>query len=220
MKEKQSLNIFQLDYFNQLVKNAKTKKQKLSLISLVIQGLTGARDNEVSKLSTKSVLDFIDGKVINITISKKKRIELRKISLKMLNKISNNYSKSVTQIKFTLRKIINDVVDKNQFYFFFTDTEMSNQTRDKNGTLNRIKSFTQVKNRFLKFVFGTTLIPIYNKDGFETGFQVIPNFSTHSLRVGFITLVYKLTNSIVHCQRLVNHSNIETTNRYIKLDLV
>jgi len=194
------------------VKPEMTKSQLEVNIAVIIQFFTGLRMNEITKMNLLQLKKLSRKQAIKIKISKIKRNVERVIDIAPSDKQAQRLHK-------VLIKLIKEWLKLEQDYLVIS----------KN--MNKVKVVKKIKGKEVEtsyYPYISNFIAKVNKAlkkfleyKEEQGERVLPHhidkLTTHGFRNNFIVAVYRATNNdLVRTKRIIHHSDIKMTERYIE----
>jgi integrase len=194
------------------VKPEMTKSQLEVNIAVIIQFFTGLRINEIVKMSDLQLERISKKQAIKIKISKIKRNVERVIDIAPSDKQAQKLHR-------ILIKLIKEWLKLKQDYLVIS----------KN--MNKVKVVKKIKGKEVEtsyYPYISNFIAKVNKAlkkfleyKEEQGERVLPHhidkLTTHGFRNNFIVAVYRATNNdLVRTKRIIHHSDIKMTERYIE----
>ena len=194
------------------VKPEMTKSQLEVNIAVIIQFFTGLRINEIVKMSDLQLKKLSRKQAIKVKISKIKRNVERVIDIAPSDKQAQKLHR-------ILIKLIKEWLKLKQDYLVIS----------KN--MNKVKVVKKIKGKEVEtsyYPYISNFIAKVNKAlkkfleyKEEQGERVLPHhidkLTTHGFRNNFIVAVYRATNNdLVRTKRIIHHSDIKMTERYIE----
>jgi len=193
-----------------VIKLEKYSKSQLEMnISIAIQFFTGLRINEIVKLKRESLEKISKKQSFRVKLSKKKKVEYRTIEIKVEK---DRVAKKLLAL--LIRNIKEWLKLGQDFLVIAKDMNSKPKTIKKpNGKeyityyYPYIQNFTNKVNRVLKEF-------VANNDDILPNH--IPKLTTHGFRNNFIVSLYvKTGNDLSLTRKVIGHSDIKMTDRYI-----
>jgi integrase len=196
------------------VKSEMTKSQLEVNIAVIIQFFTGLRINEIVKMSDLQLKKLSRKQAIKIKISKIKRNVERVIDIAPSN------DKQAQRLHKILIKLIKEWLKLEQDYLVISKNMNKVKTviKKKNGKEYETGFYRYINNFTIKVNKALKKFLEYKE---EQGERVLPHhidkLTTHGFRNNFIVAVYRATNNdLVMTKRIIHHSDIKMTERYIE----
>jgi integrase len=212
VKSNTGIKRFNVNTKKYYVKPEMTKSQLEVNIAVIIQFFTGLRMNEITKMNLLQLKKLSKKQAIKIKISKIKRNVERVIDIAPSDKQAQRLHK-------VLIKLIKEWLKLEQDYLVIS----------KN--MNKVKVVKKIKGKEVEtsyYPYISNFIAKVNKAlkkfleyKEEQGERVLPHhidkLTTHGFRNNFIVAVYRATNNdLVRTKRIIHHSDIKMTERYIE----
>jgi len=213
VKSNTGIKRFNVNTKKYYVKPEMTKSQLEVNIAVIIQFFTGLRMNEITKMNLLQLKKLSKKQAIKIKISKIKRNVERVIDIAPSDKQAQRLHKVLIKLIKEWLKLEQDylVISKNMNKVK-TVIKKKNGKEYETGFYRYINNFTIKVNKALKKFLE------YKE---EQGERVLPHhidkLTTHGFRNNFIVAVYRATNNdLVRTKRIIHHSDIKMTERYIE----
>jgi integrase len=196
------------------VKPEMTKSQLEVNIAVIIQFFTGLRMNEIVKMSDLQLRKLSRKQAIKVKISKVKRNVERVIDIAPSN------DKQAQRLHKTLVKLIKEWLKFKQDYLVVSKNmnKVKSIIKKKNGKEYETSFYRYINNFIIKVNKTLKKFLEYKEEKDE---RVLPHhidkLTTHGFRNNFIVAVYRATNNdLVRTKRIIHHSDIKMTERYIE----